>query len=415
MTQYTTFQKSIKPVAFSIFFLVMTFITTDAQITRLRPNVYNTYVKPGSTVKIQTVAGQTVQNTDTAKVANAELDGTRKSILKYESNIAVLDAATLVRFREETKTPASNDEVKVIPEIHVEPTTGTGQTEPTAYRIVFTSQQPLRYDETSKKFTAKLAFLLMNQSGANVAPVEPVRIEISSDEISTIKPGTFELSHISIPSSNVELIAEHVVDSARVKVITVSNPDGYITYIKVKPLLDIYSNRKSIQGWGIQEVPVTVRFIGSSSTDTVKVTFSSEKGTVSPNPLVMRYNETATVHLRSEGLGENKITATASSIRSNDLSVTFSFPLYFLLATIAGGLAGSFIKYYSKSRRKKIPLKVISVGIVTGLVGAAAYYVLGINLLGLSFSAGFNEMAVFAVSALFAYFGISLVKPGSKE
>ena len=59
--------------------------------------------------------------------------------------------------------------------------------------------------------------------------------------------------------------------------------------------------------------------------------------------------------------------------------------------------------------------KVILVGIVTGFIGAAAYYVLGINLLGLSFSAGFNEIAVFVISALFAYFGINIIKPGAKE
>jgi hypothetical protein len=409
------FPKIMKPGACCFLLIVFNCIETNAQMTKLRPNVYTNYIKTDATVKVQTVEGQKVEATETTRANNIMIDAGKKSIVKYPGNIALLEAASLNKFRDDAKTNAPVDEVKVLPELHVEPTNGNESSEPTTYRIVFTSQQPLRYDETLKKFTARLAFLLMNQSGASVAPSEPVKIEINSDEISSIKPGSFEITHLSIPSTNVELIADHVTDSARVKVITVSNPDGYITYLKVKPLLDISSNRTTIQGWGIQEVPITVRFIGSNSTDTVKVTFSSEKGTVTPNPLIMRYNETATVHVRSEGMGNSKLTATATSIRSNDLTLNFSFPLYFLLATIAGGLAGSYIRNYSKSGKKKITAKFLTVGIVTGIIGAAAYYVLGVNLLGLSFSAGFNEMAVFAISALFAYFGIALLKPGSSE
>jgi hypothetical protein len=359
------------------------------------------------------VEGQRIQNTDTTAVNNIQLPAGKKNILQYEKKIAVLDAGSLQKFRDASKTASTNEEVKVIPELHVEPTTGVTEAEATTYRIVFTSEQPLRYNDTLKKFTAKLAFLLMNESGNNNATIEPIKIEVNSDELSSIKPGTFEISHLSIPSYNVELIGDQLSDSARIKVITVSNPDGYTTYLKVKPLLDISSNRTTLQGLGIQAIPITVRFIGSNSPDSVKVTFTTEKGTVTPNPLMMRYNESATVYVRSEGMSKSRLTATANSIRSNDLLLTFTFPLYFLLATILGGLAGSFIKHYSKPGRKKITSKVILVGILTGIIGAAAYYVLGINLLGLGSNGAFNEIAVFAISALFAYFGISLVKAGA--
>jgi len=39
---------------------------------------------------------------------------------------------------------------------------------------------------------------------------------------------------------------------------------------------------------------------------------------------------------------------------------------------------------------------------------------LGVNLLGISLSAGANELAVLALSALCAYFGISLMKMDGK-
>ena len=411
--QAIIFKKIIKTGSLSVVLFVFNCISTNAQVTRLRPTVYNNYIRSGSTVKIQTLEGQRIQNTDTSVVNNIQLPANKKNIIKYENKIAVLDGASMQKFRDASKTNTTNEEIKVIPELHVE--ADNGQADPIAYRIVFTSLQPLRYNDTLKKFSAKLAFLLMNESGDNNAHIDPVKIEVNSDEVTFINPGSFEINHLSIPSSNVELIADNVNDSASIKVITVSNPSGYTTYLKVKPSLELSSNRNKMQGLGIQQIPIAVSFSGSKSSDSVSVTFIPEKGTVSPNPLKMRYNETATAYLRSEGMGKSLLTATANSIKSNPLPFTYTFPLPFLLATILGGLAGSFIKQNSKSTRKKITSKVILVGIVTGFIGAAAYYVLGINLLGLSFSAGFNEIAVFVISALFAYFGILVIKPGTKE
>ena len=406
-------QQIIKAGSLSVILVVCNFLATNAQLTRLKPRVYNNYIRSGSTVKIQTLEGERIKNTDTSVVNNVQLPADKKNIIRYENKIAVLDGASLQKFNEEEKTNLTNEEVKVIPELHVEPASGLA--EATAYRIIFTSQQPLRYNDALKKFSAKLAFLLMNESGSNTASIEPVKIEVTSDEPMSIKPGSFEINHLSIPSTNVELITDNVNDSASVKVITVSNPSGYITYLKVKPVLELSSNRTKLQGLGIQQIPIAVSFSGSKSFDSVSVTFNPEKGTVSPNPLKMRYNETATVYLRSEGIGKTVLIATASSIKSNPLPFTYTFPWPFLLATILGGLAGTFIRQNTNGARKKITSKVILVGIVTGLIGAAAYYVLGINLLGLSFSAAFNEIAVFVISALFAYFGISIIKPGAKE
>ena len=407
------FYKIIKAATLSIALVAFNCLATNAQTTPLKSSVYKNYIRPGSTVKIQTLEGERIRKTDISVVNNIQLPVNKKNIIKYENKIAVLDDASMKKFTEAGNTNTPNEEVKVIPELHVEP--DSGQTEQVAYRIIFTSLQPLRYNDTLRKFSAKLAFLLMNESGDNNAHIEPVKIEVNSDEVSFINPGSFEINHLSIPSSNVELIADNVNDSASIKVITVSNPSGYITYLKVKPSLELTSNRDKMQGLGIQQVPLAVSFGGSKSTDSVSVTFIPEKGTVNPNPLKMRYNETATTYLRSEGMGKSLLTATANSIKSNPLSFTYTFPWPFLLATILGGLAGSFIKQNSKSTRKKMTSKVILVGIVTGFIGAAAYYVLGINLLGLSFNAGFNEIAVFVISALFAYFGITVIKPGTKE
>jgi small basic protein len=72
-----------------------------------------------------------------------------------------------------------------------------------------------------------------------------------------------------------------------------------------------------------------------------------------------------------------------------------------------GGLAGTIIKPEQKSGKRFTNKKFI-VGIITGVIGAVAYYFLGINLLGLNLQGPFTEIAVFGVSALFAYLGIRI-------
>lgn len=392
--------------------LTFTCITATSQRI-LKPNVYKNFIKSDALVKVQTIEGGEVKKTDVAALNTILIPVDKKKVIPYENKISAIDMASYQKFKTTSPLPYAAEDVKIIPELHVE--SSEGQTEDIAYRIMFTLQQPLHYNDTLKKFIARLGFLLMSESGSINSSIEPVGIEVTSNEVTSIKPESFQINHLSIPSSNVELIAEQVNDSASVKVITASHPEGYTTYLKVRPILEISTNRNQLQGFGIQEIPVNVRFVGSNSSDSVKVSFSTEKGTVTPNSVYVNYNKTTTVYLRSEGTGNSKLSATSATTESNELIFSFTFPWLFLLATVIGGIIGSFIKYYSNAGEKKLSAKLFIGGILTGFVGAAAYYVLGINLLGLSLSATFNEIAVLVISALFAYLGIRVLKLENKQ
>ena len=63
---------------------------------------------------------------------------------------------------------------------------------------------------------------------------------------------------------------------------------------------------------------------------------------------------------------------------------------------------------------KKSWIKPFIGGILIGFIGAIAYYGLGLSLLGVSLNAALNALAVLALSALCAYFGISLIKMDGK-
>ena len=367
---------------------------------------------------MQTIDGGRVQSTNNDSLSKVQLQVNKKQVISYDKKISAIDDASFQKLKATMPSTAAAEDVKIIPELHIEPTpanpaNSNEPTEAVTYRIMFTLQQPLQYNDSLKKFNADLGFLLVNESGSNDAPIEPVKIEIVSNE-ATIKPGSLEIKHLSIPSSNVMLVADRVNDSTSVTVITTSHPEGYTTYLKVRPRLEISTNQLSLQGFGIERIPVTVRFIGSNSPDSALVSFSAEKGSVSPNSLYVYYDKPATVYLRSDRLGESKLSATSAIGSSNDLEFHYSFPWLFLLASILGGLIGSLAKYFTGSEEKKSWVKPVIGGILIGFIGAIAWYGLGVNLLGVNLSAGLNAIAVLALSALCAYFGISLIKMDGK-
>ncbi len=397
-----------------VIMLLFTNLTASAQPTkRLKPSVYENFIRSNEVVKIQTIEGGRVKDTTNAAINNFLLPANKKQVISYDKNILAIDNASYQKLKEASQLTVPADEVKIIPELHVEP--GANNTEEIAYRILFTLEQPLQYNDTLKKFNGRLGFLLVSESGSNDPPAQPVSIEVLSNVVSSIKPESFKIDHVSIPSAWVDLATERVNDSAAVKVITASNPNGYITYLKVTPSLVISTNQTKLQGLGIEQIPVNVMFVGSSSADSVKVNFSTQKGTVTPNSVYVKYNSPSTVYLRSDGIGSSKLSATSTIANSNELQFTYAFPWLFLLAAIAGGLAGSLAKYFFGAGEKQSWVKPVIGGILIGIIGATAYYGLGVNLLGINLSAGLNALAVFALSALCAYFGISMIKLDGKQ
>lgn len=343
--------------------------------------------------------GQRIEEVKNASANNIMIESDKKSVIRYQDQITFLDKGNF----NEAVFNVPKEEIRVIPELYVNPL--SGQTE--AHRIIFTLRQPFTYTAKVNKYLAKLEFLLVSESGENNANIQPVKIEVKSNEVPSIKPGSFEINHLSLPSSSVELEADRLTDSVAVSVFTVSNTSGYSTFLKVKPRLEISTGSKTLQGFGVDETPITVRFIGSNSADSMLINFNTEKGKVTPNSKYIHFNQPATVMLRTGGTGNCKIVALGSSHESNELLIKFIFPWYFLLASVLGGLAGSFIRPDQKSG-KRFTAKKFLVGIITGLIGAAAYYFLGINLLGLNLQGPFTEIAVFVVSALFAYLGFKI-------
>ncbi|MBT1710718.1 hypothetical protein KK062_20930 [Fulvivirgaceae bacterium PWU5] len=375
----------------------------EPQLQRVSPAVRE-YIRPTEKVEVlQADGSKELLRRDEIKVE----DG--RQTIQYSSALGKLDEKetrmVVGKMEDSLASKIDVSQLKIIPELHFEKSSSDGTSR--TYRIAFASNVPLEFNAEKDVFTGAISFLLVDESGDAAALDKPIPLQITSNTIRTITPKSLELSHLFLPLSDVELMERDVQDSALVKLVTNFNPNGYDVFVPVKPALQLSIERKSMQGLGIQEVPVTIRYIGSNSGKSRKVILQAERGTITPSAIEVKYNEPVTVMLRSEGIGDVTISVEDNTQRS-EITVAYTFPWVFLVAALGGGLFGALLTFLKGG--KKFSLKPFLYAALIGLLCAAAYYVLGLNLLDLKVSEAFNEVAVGTFSALGAFFGVNRKK-----
>jgi hypothetical protein len=383
----------------------VSFQTPARTSTPINHNIIRTnFQQPDSAVKFKVIKNGAVVRTETAKPNDIHLAAGEKVVYQPKKEITIADQATFNKLQAVSAIQFTREELKVVPEKTIEAIdSGDHQV---SYQLYFFPYAPFTYNDSLKKFQSKMGFFFLRSDSSLAAnPIDPVNIIVTSNDLKQVNPRPLQISHLNFPASDVDLAGDNLADSVEIRVITASRPEGYQTFLKIKPILEISTNRISLQGYGVQKIPVEVRLVGSNSSSSMKVGVTALKGTLMPDTFTLSYNKPQTIYLTSEGTGPTLISAKSSNLESNDLHLSYDFPWYFLLASIIGGLLGGFAKYYS-GRKKKFSMRPMIGGVLAGLIGALAYYALGISLLKFKFSAEMNEFAVLALSALFGYFGL---------
>jgi hypothetical protein len=167
--------------------------------------------------------------------------------------------------------------------------------------------------------------------------------------------------------------------------------------------------RTTMQGLGIQTLPMHVALKGVSSGRQVPVTIESSLGSVEPAAVILTGDKPAEISLRSESLGKIDVIAVCQNYRSNSLTVNATFPWLFLLLALGGGLVGGIGK--DMFTKVKISGRTLIMSSIIGLIAAVAYWGLGIVLIGFSIqTSGLNEAMVFGFGLLAGYFGLVVMK-----
>jgi len=295
--------------------------------------------------------------------------------------------------------------VKVLPEIYFAKEANTNRQ--ISYQILYVDASPLKMDFEKNIFRGEIVFLPVETDNPEESEVtekqlaSPDTIYVSYKE----QPIPITIRRINFPPLDFPITYSNPMDSLRVKILTISKPTGYSTFLPVEPAIVLSSTRSAIQGFGLQEIPITVNLRGISTYRPISLRIMSSLGTIDSSELTLRDDSPGEVRLRSEGSGRIKVNVAGANYLSNSLLIEAVFPWLFLILSILGGLLGGIGKrYFGKG---KIDYKLIISSCIIGLMVAAAYWGLGINLINFTFEdRGYNEAMVLALALLAGYFGI---------
>jgi hypothetical protein len=280
------------------------------------------------------------------------------------------------------------------------------------YKVV----EPMRWEPDADHWSGSFFFALQDTVRPRESrPVDPA-IPFALLGEAEVAPTEVDIAHTNLPLQRIRVLARDATDSVRVHVVPGSELAGRDLWIPVEPSLAVRTEPSRIQGWGIQTAKVIARVVGASVVEPVTASASATRGALDTARIEIDESGAGEVRLRSAGIGPDTVEVFIAGIGRARQVVEVVFPWVFLVAALLGGVFGGIGA--SAQRRKKGRASSWAMdaakGAFAGLLAALAWYALGISLLQIDLGvARFNELAVFTLAALAAYFGIP--KPGPAE
>ena len=239
---------------------------TQTPATLDRSIVYRNFQQPDTAVKFKVIKNGAVVRTETARVSDIRLAAGEKVVLPERKEVTAVDQATYNKLKDVRSVPFARADLQMIPELTIE--SKDGGTRQIEYHLYFFPYQPFTYNDSLRLFQSKMGFFYLRSDSMNVVnAIDPVNIIVTSDALGQIHPRPLKIDHLSFPPADLDLAGKGITDSVAIRIITASKPEGYQTFVKIRPVLDITTDRRTLQGYGIQKnthrsAPHRVQFIG---------------------------------------------------------------------------------------------------------------------------------------------------------
>jgi hypothetical protein len=329
--------------------------------------------------------------------------GERNAVVVTGNSVTKLDRKVIPIL----KDTATESGVFMLPELYFAKEEGTNKQ--ILYRILYVDSAPLRFDFGEQLYIGGVRFLPVEINYSAESP--PIQKTLSVPEEIIVSFGLesipLEIKQINWPPQDVEIKLKDPLDSLEIKILTITNPQGYQKFLLVEPSIFLSSGRSVIQGFGLQTIPISVALKGITSYKRVPVNIQTSLGVIDSTSFSLSDNKPMEVNLRSESLGNIDLKVFNTTYASNAISIKAIFPWVFLICALIGGLIGGIGN--KLNNKEKITVWTIILGCIFGLIAAVAYWGLGVNLLGISIENGIlNEAMVLGVGLIAGYFGIKL-------
>lgn len=287
-----------------------------------------------------------------------------------------------------------------VPESYFHPLTDGG----TRPLDVFLEVTDLRYDHMIRDFSGRVD-VWASDPGAGGGSGDfdtPITVHLLAD-VEQVDPAEVVIRRATEPIP-ITLRDPDAVDSVSARVVTSENPDGYRLTLRVRPALELRAGADTIQGWGIESVPVTVSMVGRSTGEPVTAELLARPGSVEPSRIEVGPGRPARVEVRSTATGEATVEAAGAAYPVDPLTLHYAFPGRFFLLALLGSLAGIVLGVAIPD--KKVPLRerlrLVFSAVVAGVLAVIAYLALGLNFtpVELPDDPSFNESVILVVTAL---------------
>jgi hypothetical protein len=342
-------------------------------------------------------------NSTTSGTLNAFnlVHGQKKAVAIIGEKVTKLDRSVVPNFINNV----TRNRVSMLPEVYFAREEATNIQ--LSYHILFVDSAPLRFNSAKNVFNGEIRFFAVETNNLTESQSIEKRLAVPETVFVSYREVLIPIiiNQINYPPLDATITYANPLDSMEVKILTMNKPIGYSTFLPVEPAIILSSNRKTIQGFGLQTMPVYVTLKGVTSYKPVPLTVISSLGTIDSPKLVLKDDSPTKIIFRSESYGQIDLDVTNANYPSNSLPVIAVFPWMFLILSILGGLIGGIGKKLKGSG--KITLRIITYSCIIGLIAAVAYWGLGIKLIQIAFEdRGYNEGMVFAFGLLAGYFGI---------
>ena len=302
-----------------------------------------------------------------------------------------------------------NDSIDVIAPLHPEflsnhPDVIASQPEQVILQVLVDTMPVLEYNRLSNRYEGIFSVALVDDSRVNMTSLEledPVPLQFSSAR-AEFEPSIESVNHTN--RYNTIRIADRSDDNpVPVKIITNFNMEGYITHLAKMPALRIETPSRTLQGNGVQAIPIRVSLHAYTGSDSVMVNLDTNLGSIEPGHVYLKRDVPGTVMLKSEGAGHAVVSATAFGFTPDEREYIYVFPWVFIFVSVIGGFIGALVKYLMKQEKSRI-VSALLLGCLTGFIVALLYWGLGLNVLNLELDRIYNEFAVMGLAILGALY-----------
>jgi hypothetical protein len=272
-------------------------------------------------------------------------------------------------------------------------------------RVLVDTFPVLAYNERENNYSGQFYVMLLEDSKDYLFTnelVSPIPFQFSSG-LAVFEPQQALIGHTNMPTTSIRITDNSAYNPVPVKIMTSFNPHGYITYLAKQALIRIETPPRSMQGFGVQAIPITISLQNYLQDDSVRVNLVSTLGSIKPDHIYVSRDKAAQALLQSEGTGSTTVRVSAASFLTEEARFTFVFPWMFILLTLVGGVIGAILKHLLNPEEGKLPLRIVQ-GFLAGFFVGILYYAVGLNVINFDFGRVYFEFAVLALAIIGALF-----------